>query len=346
MKNKITIAVDGMGGDNAPEMVVEGLATARTLYPETAFQLYGDEKILKPLVENHPGLLDAIELVHTDEVVTADAKPSQALRRGRQSSMGLVIQAVKDGKADVAVSAGNTGAQMALAKFILRTMPGIDRPALVSPMPTLRGESVMLDLGANIECDSGNLVEFAIMGSAYARTVLGLSKPSVALLNVGTEDLKGKDTVRQAADTLKNSSHLPMNFVGFVEGDSIGRGDVDVIVTDGFTGNIALKTAEGTAKFVSSLLKSAFESSMMSKLGYLFARRGLDSLSDHMDPNNHNGGVFVGLNGLVVKSHGGANAHGFTSAISTAIDMAQNDLIRLISEDLAQIEPAEEVSES
>lgn len=337
MATKITIAVDAMGGDNAPDMVIEGIAQARTLFPETKFMVFGDRAQIKPLLDRFPELKSASEIFHTEDVVSSHMKPSQALRKGRKSSMGLAIQAVKDEIADVAISAGNTGALMALSKFMLRTMPGIDRPALIAPLPTLRGESVMLDLGANVECDSNNLVQFGIMGAAYVRTVLGQSRPSVALLNVGTEDLKGKDSIKAAADVLKKSHHLPLNFVGFVEGNDIASGEVDVVVTDGFTGNVALKTAEGTARLVTDLLGRAFRSSLLTKLGYLLSRQGLRSLKDHMDPNNHNGGVFLGLNGLVLKSHGGANSHGFASAVTSAIDMAQNDLIRLISEDLHEI---------
>jgi glycerol-3-phosphate acyltransferase PlsX len=335
--HRITIAVDAMGGDHAPNMVIEGIAQARTLFPDTKFMVFGDKAQIKPLIDGFPELKKASEIVHTEDVVSSHMQPSQALRRGRKSSMGLAIQAVKDEVADVVISAGNTGALMALAKFMLRTMPGIDRPALIAPLPTLRGESVMLDLGANVECDSNNLVQFAIMGAAYVRTVLGLGLPSVALLNVGVEDLKGKDSIKAAADVLKESRHLPMKFVGFVEGNDIAAGEVDVVVTDGFTGNVALKTAEGTARLVTDLLGRAFRSSWLTKLGYLLSRQGLRSLKDHMDPNNHNGGVFLGLNGLVMKSHGGANAHGFASAVTSAIDMAQNDLIRLISEDLHEI---------
>ena len=327
-------------------MVITGIAQARTLYPGTQFLIFGDQAQITPLLSQHKELEAASELVHTDEYVSSDMKPSQALRRGRQSSMGLAIQSVKEGTADVAISAGNTGALMALAKFLLRTMPGIDRPALISPLPTLRGESVMLDLGANVECDSNNLVQFGIMGAAYVRTVLGLSRPKVALLNVGVEDLKGKDSIKAAADVLRASDHLPMDFSGFVEGNDIATGEVDVVVTDGFTGNVALKTAEGTARLVTDLLGRAFRSSIWTKLGYALARPGLRSLRDHLDPNNHNGGVFLGLNGLVMKSHGGANAHGFTSAVTSAIDMAQNDLIRLISEDLQRIVDDEAAAET
>lgn len=346
MAKNVTIAVDAMGGDHAPGMVIEGVAQARTLFPDTKFRIYGRLNDVQSYVDAHPELAKASELIDCDDVVSADMKPSQALRHGRQSSMGMAIQAVREGEADVAISAGNTGALMALAKFMLRTMPGIDRPALIAPMPTLRGESVMLDLGANVECDSNNLVQFAIMGAAYVRTVLGLSRPTVALLNVGVEDLKGKDSIKAAADILRNSEHLPLDFTGFVEGNDIAAGEVDVVVTDGFTGNVALKTAEGTARLVTDLLKRAFQTSLSTKLGYVLARHGLRSLKDHMDPNNHNGGVFLGLNGLVMKSHGGANAHGFASAVTSAIDMAQNDITRLISDDLNEIAAGQEKAEA
>lgn len=341
------IAVDGMGGDDAPSIVIEGMAKARTLYPDVKYLLFGPEDTLKPLLDQQSALNAQVTLVHTDKVITSDDKPSQALRRGREASMGMAIQSVKAGDAHVAISAGNTGALMALAKFILRTEPGIDRPALISPMPTLRGESVMLDLGANVECTAENLVQFSIMGAAYARVVLGLEKPTVGLLNVGVEDLKGRDAVRQAADTLRaHQSDWPFDYQGFVEGDGIGAGDVDVVVTDGFTGNIALKTAEGTAKLMAKLLERAFKSSTFSKIGYGFARSGMMSLKNHLDPNNHNGGVFLGLNGLVVKSHGGASAHGFSAALAVAIDMARSDLVRLIKDDLDRLEHSQDKNDA
>ncbi|WP_374763822.1 phosphate acyltransferase PlsX [Yunchengibacter salinarum] len=332
----ITIAVDAMGGDHGPDTVLAGLAQARSLYPDITFLIYGDDSVNTALAD-HPAL-EGCSTVHVTETqISADDKPSQALRRGRDSSMGRAIQAVKSGEADVAVSAGNTGALMALAKFILRTQQGIDRPALISPIPTLRGESVMLDLGANLECDAHNLAQFAVMGAAYVRTVLGLSTPSVGLLNVGVEELKGKEAIREAGQILRHSNHLNINFQGFVEGTDISSGRVDVIVTDGFTGNVALKTTEGTARFIGTLLEQAFRSSLMTKLGYALARPGLQSLRDHLDPNNHNGGVFMGLNGLVVKSHGGANVHGIASAVSTAREMARNNLISLVGDELTAI---------
>lgn len=329
-----------MGGDNAPAVVLEGMAIARNLRPAIDFRLFGAEDRLLPLLNQFPILKPQTEIIATQSVVAAEDKPGQILRHGRDSSMGLAIQAVKEKQADVAISAGNTGGLMALAKFILRTIPGIDRPALISPMPTLKGESVMLDLGANIECSAESLVQFAIMGAAYARAVLGFSRPTVGLLNVGVEDLKGNDQVRRAADLLKEADHLPLDFKGFVEGDGIGNGDVDVVVTDGFTGNIALKTAEGTARLISGLMREALSSTLSAKLGYLLAKGGLAQLRDHLDPNNHNGGMFVGLNGLVVKSHGGADAKGFASAIATAADLAENDLNQDIQRDLTNIEAA------
>jgi len=326
-----------MGGDDAPDVVVAGVARARLQYPDARYIFFGRESDIRPLVAADSVLLAVSDFVDTDIVVTADDKPSQALRHGRTSSMGLAIQAVKDGTADVALSAGNTGALMALSKFTLRMQPGIERPALISPFPTMRGESVMLDLGANIECSAENLVQFAIMGAAYASAVLGMKTPSVALLNVGSEDLKGNDRVKDAAETLKALDGLPMAYTGYVEGDAIGRGDADVIVTDGFTGNVALKTMEGTAKFIGSLLRGAFSSGLSAKLGYVLSRSAIQAMRDHVNPNNHNGGVLLGLNGLVVKSHGGADAGGFCSAVVTAIDLVRHDTQQQISKNLQYI---------
>jgi len=339
--NSVTIAIDGMGGDHAPDVVIDGMRQARELFPKTKFQIYGQESLIKGRLDAVKALHNITDIIHTDEVVLGDDKPGQVLRRGRASSMGLAVQAVKSGDADVAVSGGNTGGLMALAKFILRTMPGIDRPALISPLPTLRGESVMLDLGANIECSAENLVQFAIMGAAYARAVLGLPKPTVGLLNVGVEELKGHEQLKNAAAILQAASNLPLSYQGFVEGDSIGKGDVDVVVTDGFTGNVALKTIEGTARFITELLKNAFTSSLRTKLGYTLAKSGLGSLREHLNPNNHNGGMLLGLNGLVVKSHGGADADGFASAITTAIDLVNGKLIEAIAEDLQNLPAVE-----
>ena len=346
MTRETIISLDAMGGDFAPQIVIEGASIARERLPNVKFLIFGDETKIAPLVTKYPLLKDSCEIRHTDKEVSAEEKPGQALRRGRDSSMGLAIQSVKDGESTAAVSAGNTGALMAMAKFMLRTMKGIDRPALASLMPTSRGESVMLDLGANVECDEKNLVQFAIMGAAFARTVLGNPNPSLALLNVGVEELKGNDVIKNADRMLRNAN-LPMDYVGFTEGHGLANGEIDVVVTDGFTGNVALKTAEGTARMIAGMLQNALENSLASKIGYLFAKPALMGLKNHLDPNNHNGAVFMGLNGLVIKSHGSASAAGFASAIGVAADMASNDLAGKISADMKHFENSaeEEVDE-
>ncbi|MEE9140027.1 MAG: phosphate acyltransferase PlsX [Alphaproteobacteria bacterium] len=323
MSEHPTIALDAMGGDHAPAMVVEGAELARQRFPGVHFLLFGAEDRLRPLLAKLPDLAAVTTVRHTDEVVTADAKPAQALRTGHNTSMRLAIDAVHDGEADGVVSAGNTGALMAIAKFVLRTLPGIDRPAIATFFPTLRGESVMLDLGANVECDSNNLIQFAVMGEVFARTVLGLTQPTIGLLNVGAEELKGHDALRDAAMVLRNTK-LPIKFRGFVEGDDIAKGTVDVIVTDGFTGNVALKTLEGTAQLIAVFLHETFRSSPMAKLGYLLARPALAKLRNRMDPRRYNGATFVGLNGIAVKSHGGTDPVGFANAIGVAVDMIKN----------------------
>lgn len=335
MARELRIALDVMGGDHGPAIVLAGAEIARGRVPHVRYLLAGRQADIEPLLESYPKLRAASRVVPVDHVVLGTDKPSQALRRGRDSSMGRAIQAVKDGEADVAVSAGNTGALMAMARFILRTMPGIDRPALVSLLPTARGESVMLDLGANVDSTADNLVQFAVMGAVFARTVLGLERPRVGLLNIGSEDLKGTGEIKAAGQILRETT-LPMEFAGFTEGDRIGAGDMDVVVCDGFIGNVALKTAEGTARLIAQLLERAFRSSLWSKLGYALARPALTSLRDHLDPNNHNGAVLLGLNGLVVKSHGSANAQGIATAINTAIDLASDNILTRIAEDMAQ----------
>ena len=330
-----TIAIDAMGGDSGPAAMIAGAARARRRDQSLEFVIYGDEREVGAELKRHGALPPGITLVHSPEAIAPSEKPSQAIRRARTTSMGMAINAVKEGKADAAVSGGNTGAMMAMSKLALRTMPGIDRPALAALLPTL-GETdvVMLDLGANTECDAQNLVQFAVMGSAYARTVLGIAKPRVKLLNIGTEELKGTDELKEAAGLLREADYLPLKFDGFTEGDQLSRGNVDVVVTDGFSGNIALKTAEGTARFVTDLLRRAFKSSFRSKAGFALSRPALNLLKVHLDPNNHNGAVFLGLNGLVVKSHGGANPKGVANAIAVAASMVRNDITRKIGEDL------------
>lgn len=329
------IAIDAMGGDGGPAVMIAGAALSRAKHPILRFRMFGDESLIAPQVARHPNLAGAVEIEHSTDVIASEEKPSLAIRRSKTTSMGRAIHAVKTGGAHAALSAGNTGAMMAMAKLSLRTMPGIDRPALAALLPTLGDtDLVMLDLGANTECDTQNLVQFAVMGSAYARTVVGLARPRVKLLNIGTEDGKGTGELQDAAALLREASYLPMEFAGFTEGDQISRGDVDVVVTDGFSGNIALKTAEGTARFVTDLLRRAFTSSIRSKAGFMLSKPALHMLKVHLDPNNHNGAVFLGLNGLVVKSHGGADAKGVANAIGVAAKMISNDMTRRIAEDL------------
>jgi len=330
------VALDVMGGDDGASTMIAGAAIARDRYPAIRFRLFGDQAAIAAQLARAPALERVSMIVHTSEVVLGTDKPSHAVRHGRTSSMGLAIAAVKAGESDVAVSAGNTGALMAMSKVMLRTQPGIDRPALAALLPNSRSESVMLDLGANLDCTAENLVQFAVMGAAFARIALGLKTPRVALLNVGEEELKGTEELREAAAILR-AADLPMRFDGFIEGDKLVRGDVDVIVTDGFTGNIALKTAEGTAKLVTQLVGQAFRSSWMSKLGYLLSANAFRSLKSHVDANNHNGAVFLGLNGLIVKSHGGANAKGVANAIGVAHDLAVDGIGNRIARDLDAI---------
>lgn len=335
----LTIALDAMGGDQAPQMVVEGANIARKRFPQVRYLLFGDEQKIAPLVERSPGLKDCCEIRHTPDAVAGSEKPSVALRTGRRSSMRLAIDAVSTGDAAGVVSAGNTGALMAMGMIVLRTVPGIDRPAIASYFPTLRGESVMLDLGANVVCDADNLVQFAVMGEVFARTVFGVAQPSVGLLNVGSEEQKGHEEVKAAATQLR-STDLPIRFHGFVEGNDITAGTVDVVVTDGFTGNIALKTAEGTAKLYSEFLRGAFRSSFLARIGYLFARNALNKVRMRTDPRRYNGAVFLGLNGVVVKSHGGTDALGFANAIGVAVDMAINDFNSRIRDEIAHFHAA------
>jgi len=332
----LTVAVDAMGGDKAPDMVIRGADVALERDPHLDFVLVGDEKRIGTLVEKTRRLKKRNPvIIHTDKAIGAADKPSVALRTGRGSSMRMAIDAVAEGRADCVVSAGNTGALMAMAKFVLRPVPGIDRPAIAGVFPTLRGESAMLDLGANIDCDATNLVQFAIMGQIFARTVLGLERPVVGLLNVGSEEQKGHEAIREAATILRNIKDMPFDFHGFVEGDDIPSGTVDVVVTDGFSGNIALKTAEGTSRLIGQFLRDAFRSSLMSKVGYLLARSAVGQLRQRMDPRRYNGAVFLGLNGIAVKSHGGTDALGFANAIGVAADMARHGFLETVKTELA-----------
>jgi len=337
----ITVALDAMGGDHAPEMVVAGADLARTRYPNVKYIFFGDESRIEPLLRERKALQPLATIRHTDEAIANDAKPSAALRSGRNSSMRLAIDAVASGEAGCVVSAGNTGALMAMAKLVLKTLPGIHRPAIASFIPTAIGESVMLDLGANIECDAENLVQFAIMGAIFARTVLGIPEPTIGLLNVGAEQLKGNDVVKAAAEALR-SQPIPGRFHGFIEGNDIPGGAVDVVVTDGFTGNVALKLAEGMGKLYSGFLQRSFRSSVMASLGYMMARSAFAKLRERVDPRRYNGGMFLGLSGVCVKSHGGIDAFGFSNAIGVAVDLVVQGFNERISEELERLAPVPE----
>lgn len=336
MARELVISIDAMGGDFAPQAVVEGAALALVRHPKVRFLLHGDHAKIQPLMVAHTALGKAAEVKHCDDAISMEEKPGQALRRGRNSSMWRAIDSVKSGEAQVAVSAGNTGALMAMAKFQLRAIEGLSRPAIAAIWPTIRGQTVVLDVGANIDQDARQLVDFAILGEAFAKAVFGLEKPSVGILNVGSEDMKGHEEVKAAAQMLKDSG-LPMRFNGFIEGHDISAGTVDVVVTDGFTGNIALKTAEGTARLIGHYIRGAMQRSLFSKLGYLFSSGAFKVLRQKMDPRAVNGGVFLGLNGVVVKSHGGTDALGFASALDLAADMAANDIPAQVAGVLAKM---------
>ncbi len=335
MPQKVRIALDAMGGDIGVSVVVPGAAISLGRHPDTEFLLYGDSKQIEAQLARLPALKAASRVIHTDVAIAMDDKPSQALRRGRKtSSMWLAIDAVKKGEADVAVSAGNTGALMAMARFNLRTLPGIDKPAIAAVWPTMRGESVVLDLGATIGGDAQHLTALAVMGSAMARVLFDIERPTVSLLNIGVEEVKGVEEVRAAADMLRALNLPQLEFIGFIEGDGIGKGSADVIVTEGFSGNIALKTAEGTARQIGEYLRSAMSRTWSSRIGYLFARGAFKALRDKMDPRKLNGGVFLGLNGVVVKSHGGTDAEGFAYAVDVGYEMVRYDLLNKINQTL------------
>jgi glycerol-3-phosphate acyltransferase PlsX len=333
MPQQVRIALDAMGGDHGPSVVVPGAELALAQRPDSTFILFGDRTKIEPLLASRPRLKEVCRLVHTDVAVRMDEKPSQALRSGRwKSSMWLAIDAVKKGEADVAVSAGNTGALMAMAKFNLRMLPGIERPAIAALWPTLKGSSIVLDLGASIGADAENLVDMAVMGSAMARVLFDLDRPSVGLLNIGAEEVKGLEPVREAGRILREDPPPHIDYIGFVEGDDIGKGKADVVVTEGFAGNIALKTAEGTARQFADYLKSAISQSLWSKIGYVLARPAFRMLREKMDPRRSNGGVFLGLNGVVIKSHGGTDPEGFAAAVDMGYNMVRHELLAKIGD--------------
>ncbi|MBL8570013.1 MAG: phosphate acyltransferase PlsX [Phreatobacter sp.] len=327
MSEKVRLALDVMGGDFGPSVVVPGAEIALSRHRDIEFVLVGDERQITPLLAANPRVKAHSEIVHTDIAIRMDDKPSKALRYGRRvSSMWKAMDEVKFGRAAAAVSAGNTGALMAMAAFNLKTMEGIERPALAALWPTLRGESIVLDMGASIGADARALVDMAVMGAAMARVVFDLETPTVGLLNIGVEEVKGLEFIREAGQMLRDTPIPGLDYRGFVEGDDIGKGVTDVIVTEGFTGNIALKTGEGTAKQIGEYLRAAMARTWRSRLGYLLARNAFSTLREKMDPRKSNGAVFLGLNGVVIKSHGGTDPLGFASAVDVAYDMARYDL--------------------
>ena len=327
------LSVDAMGGDNAPDVVVDGLSLFLSDRSGVSVLLHGDEAKLKPLIDARPALAGRCEIAHTDHYVSSEMKPSQALRRGKGTSMWNAVEAVKTGAASASVSAGNTGALMAISMLILRKMDGVHRPAMTAMWPTMKGRTAVLDVGANIEADASQLMTFAIMGEAYARAVLNKARPSVALLNIGSEDTKGHDELRGAHERLL-SDVIDIDYVGFVEGDDISGGAVDVVVTDGFTGNVALKAGEGVARLVASYVREALTSGTMSKVGAVLASSGLKTLRERLNPSNVNGGVLLGLNGVSVKSHGGTDAKGFATACALAMDLAASSYMEEIAANL------------
>jgi glycerol-3-phosphate acyltransferase PlsX len=331
----ITISIDAMGGDHGPSVTVPALERVIERRPDLRFLVYGIESEVRPWLDKHPKVAAASTLVPCEIAVSMSDKPSQALRQGRwKSSMWKAIEAVKTGEASVCISAGNTGALMAMSKFCLRTMASIERPAIAAIWPNIRSESVVLDVGATIGADSHQLIDFAILGAAMARALFSIEKPTVGLLNVGVEEIKGQEEVKEAGRLLREAAMPSMTYHGFVEGDDISKGTVDVVVTEGFAGNIALKTAEGTARQIGSYLRSAMNRTWRARLGYLLARPAFERLREKMDVRKSNGGVFLGLNGIVVKSHGGTDDQGFAAAVELGYDMVRNSLIERIKADL------------
>jgi glycerol-3-phosphate acyltransferase PlsX len=331
----LPIALDAMGGDKAPESVIVGARLALRFFPDAKFIFFGDEAVINPLLHKNRQLLAISQVHHTPIAIAMHDKPAVALRQGRNSSMRLAIEAVAEGRASACVSAGNTGALMAIAKIVLKTLPGILRPAITATVPAKTRPVVLLDMGANIDCTSDYLVQFALMGDAYARAMLGVAKPRIGLLNVGSEEMKGHDEVK-LAHLLLRESNLPINYHGFVEGNDILEGTTDVVVTDGFTGNIALKTAEGASRLIYGTLKQAIENSFLAKMGYLLARPAIKMAMRKFDPRKHNGAILLGLNGITVKSHGSADAKSFANAIKVAATLVEQKVNDKIIEELSR----------
>ncbi len=333
MEKQTVISIDAMGGDFAPRCVLEGLAQSVKKNKDLFFFLFGNEEILTPLAKEVGLPSECYKIHHTTHTIKATDKPSHAIRTGRESSMWQAIMAVRNGYAKAVVSAGNTGALMAMSKICLGTIPGIDRPAIAAILPSMTGPIVCLDLGANAECDAQNLVEFAVMGDVLYKVLFKNERPSIGLLNIGSEETKGREEIREAAAQLKEYGDR-LNFKGFVEGNDIAMGNAQVFVSDGFSGNIALKTLEGTAKFIASSLKQEVKKSPLGLLGFALAIGALKRFKNKADPRKYNGAMFVGLNGISVKSHGGADAFAFACAVDAAAQMAKNDLCEKIKAEM------------
>lgn len=331
-----------MSGDHGLEMTVDAALLALSENPQLQLVLVGDEPSLSAALQRRRRADESrIRVQHASEVVAMDESPSKALRNKKDSSMRVAINMVKDRRAQAAVSAGNTGALMATAKFVLKTLPGIDRPAIISAIPSLNGHVHMLDLGANAECSAEQLLQFAVMGSALVTAVYGIERPTVGLLNIGEEEIKGNEVIKEAAQLLQAS---PLNYIGYVEGDGIFLKDVDVVVCDGFAGNIALKTGEGVAKLIKHFMQEEFTRSIFTKMAALAAMPALKALGGRMDPRNYNGASFVGLTGIVIKSHGSADAHAFANAIRVAVREVEKEvpvrISRLMAAAAAVVPPA------
>ncbi len=322
MINRIKIAVDAMGSDNGPEAIVSGAALSKERDPKIFYRFFGNKKELVKIISKYKVLEDSFYITNSDEIVNPDDKPSQAIRKRKNSSMGLAIESLKYKEVDALVSAGNTGALMGMSKLQLRTLEGIQRPAIAATLPNIKGEFVLLDLGANIDCNAAILSQFALMGVEFSKVILGKEKPTVGILNIGTEKEKGTPHIQEAAKIIENS-YLSENYIGFIEGNDMTLGLADVVITDGFTGNVALKTAEGVAKLCSSYIKAIFSNSLSGNLSYLLMKRSLETLKQKLDPRNRNGALLLGLNGIVVKSHGGADDLGFAAAIDIATEFAR-----------------------
>lgn len=334
--HRLPLAIDAMGGDNAPKIVIRGLQIMSKKQPERRFLLYGNEPVLLRYLakKDYQHLRNVCEIIHTDVMIAEHDKPSVALRQAKNSSMRLAIEAVRDGKACGVVSSGNTGAFMALSKIVLKTLPGISRPAITGLMPNRGSSIVMLDIGANVQCDANDLYQFALMGEAFSRIVLQETSPRVGLLNIGSEEMKGHEDLHQTAAMLRNTDSI--NFCGYVEGNDICNGDVNVVVTDGFTGNVALKTLEGTARYFSKELKNALSGSLAGKISYLLAKPAFVVMKRRLDPRRYNGAMFLGLDGISVKSHGGADGYAFYHAMKTAFKLADCNINQRIVEELAK----------